>query len=117
MTTIDPEIKEYVDVKMESIYKELRSDISRVLGRMDGIEGRMSGLESRMGGLSERMNGLDHKMDAVLNISSIIVEAYRDLKRTYEDLREYMDRRFNDLSDAINSINKKLSGQIGFEKS
>ena len=52
-------------VRVDKQLADLKIQITRVEGRMDGMEGRMIGIEGRMSGIEGRMSGMERRMSGI----------------------------------------------------
>jgi archaellum component FlaC len=117
---VDPEIKEYIDLKLDSIIVRidglkmglegrmagLENSITALDHKFSGLENRMAGLDHKFSGLENRMAGLDLKMDAVLHSISLFENTYKATQNMCANVLQDLEY-----------IKKEIAnGKIGFSK-
>src|SRR3989344_971933 len=96
---IDP--KEYVDARVEDMYRLISGEINSVNKKIDSLEtsldGQMHGLrdqyhalENRMIGVENRMIAVETKMDVVLEAVKMIGRSMRSMQKQYDDMFGYL---------------------------
>jgi len=77
-------------VTLHSLDRKLDSSLSRLAGRLDGVDTRLVGVDKRLDGVDKRLDGVDKRLEAV--------------DKRFDEV----DRRFDRVDDRLDRLDAKV---------
>lgn len=111
-----------LDEKVEKHYKDLKEDLEKVNGRVDGVEERLAEVNKKIEALEKDLEALETKVDenyAELMakfdnyvLQSVFDEYKENMNTRLEDLQAELEGQINALEESMNQIKTELEGKI-----